>query len=105
MGAGAVLLLFPGIAGGAGMARLLTRTVGVRDLVLGGGQVWASGQDDGTRTVWVRAGAVSDVADVVVSLRSRRDVGTIKAVGAAGMAVPFVGAAVLHESESRSAAS
>ena len=103
MGAGGILLLFPGIAArGHGPARLLTRTIGIRDLVLGGGQAWASTQDDGTRSAWVRAGAVSDVADMVVSLRSRRDIGTLKAVGAASLAVPFVGAAIVHELESRS---
>ena len=104
MGAGAILLLFPGIAArGDGPARLLTRTIGIRDLVLGGGLAWASTQDDRTRSAWVRAGAVSDVADMVVSLRSRGDIGTLKAIGAAGLAVPFVAAAVLHELDSRSA--
>lgn len=100
--AGAVLLLVPRLAAGRDPAsRMLARTIGIRDLVLGAGEVWAARQDDRTRVAWMRAGTASDLADMALSLRSRRDIGTVKAIGAAALALPFVGAGVVHELRSR----
>ena len=101
-GAGAVLLLAPFLAAGRdATGRLLTRVIGVRDLVLGGGTIWAASRDETTRSAWVRAGAVSDTADTVIMLRSGRSIGRFKAIGAAALSAPFVAAAAAHELSTR----
>ena len=100
--AGALFLLAPRLAAGRDpSSRMLARTIGVRDLVIGGGQLWAARQGDGTRVAWMRAGTASDIADMTLALRSRRDIGTLQAIGAAALALPFVGAGVVHELQSR----
>lgn len=100
---GAALLLMPRIAAGRDPAgRMFARTIGIRDVVLGAGQAWAATQGDAMRVAWMRAGTASDVSDMVLSLGSRRSIGTLKAIGAAGLAVPFVAAGVLHEARSHS---
>jgi membrane glycosyltransferase len=97
-----MLLLAPRLAAGRDPAsRMLARTIGIRDVVLGAGQAWASQQGDSARLAWMRAGTASDVADMTLSIASRRDIGLLKAIGAAGLAVPFVAAGAVHEVQSR----
>lgn len=103
VGAGAVLLLLPGLAAGRDASgRMLARTIGIRDVVLGAGQVWASGQGEAMRLAWMRAGTASDVADAALSIGSRKKIGVLKGFAAAGLALPFIGAGVMHEVQSRS---
>jgi hypothetical protein len=100
--AGVLFLLVPRLAAGRdSSSRMLARTIGIRDLVLGAGQVWAAQQGDAARVAWMRAGTASDLADMTLALASRRDIGLLKAIGAAGLAVPFVAAGAVHELQSR----
>ena len=100
--AGVLFLAFPRTAAGRDpSSRMLARTIGIRDLVLGAGTVWAASRDDAMRLAWMRAGTASDACDVSLALGSRRDIGIVSAIGAAALALPFVGAGVAHELQSR----
>lgn len=95
-GTGAALVARPHLARATtGTERLLARTVGVRDLVLGLGtaRALARGQAD----PWLRAGLLSDLADVAVCVRSRNDVGRATVVLGVALALPFVAAAAAAE--------
>jgi hypothetical protein len=74
-----------------GAARLLLRTIGIRDLVLGLGTVAASRSDD-ARDVrrWTAVTLASDSLDVVASVASRRSIGTLNSMAAAALAVVAV---------------
>jgi len=75
-----------------GASMLLMRTIGVRDLVLGAGTVAAArsgGADDVRR--WTTSALASDSLDVVASLASMRSIGKRDSVGAALLALIFVG--------------
>jgi hypothetical protein len=72
-------------------ALLLMRTVGIRDLVLGLGTVFAARsnvQSDVRR--WVKATLASDVLDAVISLAVLRSIGRRDSLSAAGLALIFV---------------
>ena len=70
---------------------LLTRTIGVRDLVLGAGTLWGWRADDpASARRWVTAGMCSDVLDVVIGAVSVRSVGRRGALIAALAPVPFI---------------
>ena len=74
-----------------GVALLLMRTIGIRDLVLGLGAVSAarSGDGDDARR-WTRATLASDALDTVVSLAALRSIGRRDSWFAAGLAFGFV---------------
>lgn len=74
-----------------GTTRLLMRTIGVRDLILGLGTVAAAqtGQDSDTRR-WGKAALASDALDTVVSLVAMRTIGRRDSLLAAGLALAFV---------------
>ncbi len=75
----------------AGDMALMTRTVGVRDLVLGVGTVWScrsQSSSDGCR--WIALGLGSDLLDVTIGARSARTVGKRGALIAALAPLPFV---------------
>jgi hypothetical protein len=102
-GVGVALVAAPGTAmrlggrpGASGAELLLLRTIGIRDLVLGAGTVVAARSGDaGGAGRWIAAGLASDSLDAVVSLASRRDIGTREALGAAVLALTFAGGDVL----------
>ncbi len=77
---------------GTGASRLLLRTIGIRDLVIGMGTVRAarSGDREATRS-WITAGLVSDSLDTVTSLLSIPSIGVAEGLGAAAAALSFVG--------------
>ena len=93
VGVGLVLLTRPQTTGAVDPStRLLTRTIGVRDVALGVGTIWATDQ---AAPGWIRVGLVSDVADAVLGL------GAIKALGpdgvlAAAAPLPMIAAGVAH---------
>ena len=75
-----------------GASMLLMRTIGIRDLVLGAGTIAAArsgGADDVRR--WTTSALASDSLDVVASLASMRSIGKRDSVGAALLALIFVG--------------
>ena len=97
-GVGAVLIAAPGPPlrlssrqGATGAARLLLRTIGIRDLVLGLGTIAAarSGVEKDARR-WMMATLASDSLDVVASLASLRSIGKRDASVAAVLALVFV---------------
>lgn len=97
-GVGVALIAAPGTAmrvGGrpdaSGAELLLLRTIGIRDLVLGAGTVVAARSGDGAAGRWSAAGLASDSLDAVVSLASRRAIGAREALGAAVLALTFIG--------------
>src|SRR5271163_2918915 len=74
-----------------GPAVILTRTIGIRDLVIGACTVASArsgGADDRAR--WNSAGLASDSLDTVVSLASVRSIGKRDAWAAAVLAFAFV---------------
>jgi hypothetical protein len=75
-----------------GASMLLMRTIGIRDLVLGAGTVAAarSGVAADVRR-WTTSALASDSLDVVASLASMRSIGKRDSVGAALLALIFVG--------------
>jgi 2-methylisocitrate lyase-like PEP mutase family enzyme len=77
-----------------GTSAFLLRTIGIRDLVLGGGAVfaWSRGRDDFRR--WALAGTVSDIADLVAALTGTRLLGRGGAAQAAAIVAPWVAAGV-----------
>jgi hypothetical protein len=71
---------------------LLMRTIGIRDLVVGLGTVAAArSQDIGDVRRWTGAALASDSLDVAASLASVRSIGKRDSVGAALLALVFVG--------------
>jgi hypothetical protein len=79
----------------SGTETLLMQTIGIRDLVIGSGAcaAWVRGGDGDFRR-WAAFGLISDSADLLLGLRSRRLVGTKSALIATLAPVPFVGAGV-----------
>lgn len=75
-----------------GASMLLMRTIGIRDLVLGAGTVAAarSGHVADVRR-WTTSALASDSLDVAASLASMRSIGKRDSVGAALLALIFVG--------------
>ena len=71
---------------------LLMRTIGIRDLVLGAGTVAAAraGEMADVRR-WTTSALASDSLDVAASLASMRSIGKRDSVGAALLALIFVG--------------
>lgn len=70
---------------------LLTRTIGVRDLVLGAGTVKSAfGRSTADSRRWVLAGLCSDVLDCVIGAKSTASVGRRGALIAALAPVPFI---------------
>ncbi|MFC9840373.1 hypothetical protein ACFVKB_42395 [Rhodococcus sp. NPDC127530] len=76
-----------------GTNALLLRTVGVRDLVLGGGAVLARtrGRREEFRR-WASAGLASDAGDLLAGICSARLVGRSGAIKAVAVVVPWVAA-------------
>lgn len=88
---GAVLLIRPAPAtSGDEGRRVLVRTIGVRDLVLGVGAVLSRDQTSAAGRGWARIGLASDVGDVLVALASRRELGRAGTLAAALTPLPFV---------------
>jgi hypothetical protein len=79
-----------------GAALLLMRTVGVRDLVLGLGTVFATrSNDQSDARRWVNATLASDALDTIVSLAAVRSIGRRDSLFAAALALVFVGGDLL----------
>ena len=57
-----------GKAAKKGGATVLTRALGVRDLVLGAGALWAMRQGDGAARPWFAAHAVADATDLAATV-------------------------------------
>lgn len=73
-----------------GTAVLLMRTIGIRDLVLGLGTVFAARSDDQSDARrWLHATLASDVLDTVVSLVALRSIGRRDSLVAAALAFGF----------------
>jgi hypothetical protein len=72
-GVGVALIAKPQIARASDpTAALLVRTIGVRDVALGLGALFAG---KSTSSNWIRAGLVSDVGDLAIGLRSAGEIG------------------------------
>ena len=97
VGVGAAMLLAPHwfLPRGSGTETLLMRTIGVRDVVLGSAACGAAitGTDGELRRM-ASFGLASDVADIVVGLRSRSGLDTRSALIATFSPVPFVAAGI-----------
>ena len=94
---GAGLLVAPDAATSADRGRrILARTIGIRDLVLGAGTLLAARADVASEArkagarLWLQATLSSDVADVLLALGSRRELGTRGTLLAALTPLPFV---------------
>lgn len=89
---GGALIGLPDVAtGGDAQRRVLVRTIGLRDLVLGVATLRAPGRDpDWARRAWVGAGLANDVGDVLLALASYRELGRRGTLIAALTPVPFV---------------
>ena len=75
-----------------GASMLLMRTIGIRDLVLGAGTVAAARSGDSREARrWTTSALASDSLDVAASLASMRSIGKRDSVGAALLALIFVG--------------
>jgi hypothetical protein len=89
-GAGVLMLARPdAVRAQTGTERLLMRTIGVRDLVLGVG--------GGDARSWIRAGIVSDLIDAVVAARSSDDIGRNASMFATLLPLPLAAAGVGYE--------
>ncbi|AII04018.1 hypothetical protein C8E05_0713 [Rhodococcus wratislaviensis] len=107
IGVGVLLIAAPTVVlpredAGNGTNAVLMRTVGVRDLVLGGGAVlaWTRGRPDEFRR-WASAGLASDTGDLLVGICGARLVGRSGAIKAVAVVAPWVAAgAVGHVRES-----
>jgi hypothetical protein len=80
----------------SGTETLLMRTIGIRDLVLGSGAcaAWAKGSHGELRR-WATVGLLSDSADIVTGIGSRRSLGSPGAAIATLSPVPFVAAGII----------
>ena len=75
-----------------GASRLLMRTIGIRDLVLGLGTVAAARSGEAADVErWTAAALASDSLDAIASLASLRSIGTRDASAAAVLSLVFVG--------------
>lgn len=96
VGIGMIAMPGPVLRAGAGTEPsgdmvLLTRTIGVRDLVLGAGTMSGCRADDrAAARRWVAAGLCSDVLDLVIGAASVRSVGRRGGLIAALAPVPFI---------------
>jgi hypothetical protein len=80
-----------GVSEPAGADLLLMRTIGIRDLVLGLGNVAAARSNDVTDVRrWTATALASDSLDVVASLASFRSIGKRDSWSAALLALTFV---------------
>jgi hypothetical protein len=87
-----VPLRLPGREEPGAASILLMRTIGIRDLALGLGTVAAGRSDSGSDIRrWMAATSASDALDVAASLASFRSIGKRDAIGAALLALAFVG--------------
>jgi hypothetical protein len=79
--------------GPSGSMLLLTRTVGIRDLVIGAGTISAlrSGETRDLRR-WAVVGLTSDVLDALAGLVSVRLLGRRRALVATGVTLPVIAA-------------
>ncbi|TQC43487.1 hypothetical protein EEB14_42695 [Rhodococcus sp. WS4] len=100
IGVGVLLVAAPTVvlpreAARNGTNALLMRTVGIRDLVLGGGAVAARarGRRDEFRR-WASAGLASDTGDLLAGICSARQVGRSGAIKAVAVVAPWVAAGV-----------
>jgi hypothetical protein len=85
-------------------SRLLLRTIGIRDLVIGVGTVMAGNADDeDDLRRWTSVGLMSDSSDLVASIASRRAIGNVESLGAASAALVFVVGDVLARRSLRGA--
>jgi hypothetical protein len=77
-----------------GTSAFLMRTIGIRDLVLGGGALaaWFGNRDDFGR--WAIAGTASDAADLVAGLTGSRLLGKLGAARSVVVVAPWVAAGV-----------
>ncbi|GAF42997.1 MULTISPECIES: hypothetical protein [Rhodococcus] len=96
IGVGVLLIAAPTVVlpredAGNGTNAVLMRTVGVRDLVLGGGAVWTRGRRDEFRR-WAAAGLASDTGDLLVGICSARLIGRSGAIKAVAVVAPWVAA-------------
>lgn len=74
-----------------GAALLLMRTIGIRDLVLGLGAVFAArSADEADARRWTKATLASDALDTLVSLAAVRSIGRRDSWLAAALALGFV---------------
>jgi hypothetical protein len=95
-GAGVLMLARPdAVRAQTGTERLLMRTIGVRDLVLGVGGAAALIRGDARS--WIRAGIVSDLIDAVVAARSSDDIGRNASMFATLLPLPLAAAGVGYE--------
>jgi hypothetical protein len=98
VGVGVVMIAAPGPVLRAGSGRrpdgdltLMTRTVGVRDLVIGAGTLASGRSEAGPATRrWIAAGLCSDALDCVIGAASVRQVGRKGALVASLAPVPFI---------------
>ena len=76
-----------------GSLRLLARTVGIRDLVLGAGLLSAlrSGRCSDARR-WVAVGLASDVLDALAGLAAARTIGSRRGALTVGVTLPVIAA-------------
>ena len=75
----------------AGDMTLMTRTVGVRDLVIGMGTVQGCrSRADAAGRQWIALGLCSDTLDLIIGVASARQVGRRGALIAALAPVPFM---------------
>jgi hypothetical protein len=94
---GAGLIGKPDIAtNGDAPRRVLVRTIGIRDVVVGAGTLAAVGRDAGALRLWVQSALAGDVADVVLAASSWRQLGVRGALIAALTPLPLVVAGVLE---------
>jgi hypothetical protein len=92
-GLGVALLVAPGPIGRRWLgpdarrpaARVALRAMGARDVAIGLGALQALATDAPARA-WLRAGAVGDATDVLVTLRARRDLPLLGTVLVSAMA-------------------
>ena len=85
------MLRSPGGDAPSGALVLMTRTVGVRDIVVGVGSVSAArASESGDVGRWVAVGLMSDVLDTVMGGLSTRLVGNVGALRAALIPVPVI---------------
>jgi hypothetical protein len=77
-----------------GTSAFLMRTIGIRDLVLGGGALvaWFRNRNDFRR--WAIAGTASDTADLVAGLSSSAMLGRSGAARSVAVVAPWVAAGV-----------
>jgi hypothetical protein len=93
IGLGVALLVAPGrIAatwtgrdGATAAGRVLAAGLGARDVAIGVGTAWALGQGFGAGA-WLRAGAVGDAVDCLMTLRSRDSLPALRGLAVAALA-------------------